>query len=367
MKKPYVYIITCLLGAFASLWVYFLYVPVVSQDSGATYYLRHGTSKKLFVSELTQQGIIHSSALYLLFIYPQINAHLKAGEYFFAKGSTSSSIWKQVTTGTGLLYRQFTIVPGWSFRQLRKQLDQTETLHHYTAELTDQQIMMHLGDASLAPEGEFFPETYNYTRGVPDLVILKRAFDLMQIKLEEAWKNRATGLPYLDSYQALIAASLIEKETYLSTESVIISGVLVNRLRKDMLLQFDPTVIYGLGSRYDGKLHKVNLLEDTAYNTYVHKGLPPTPISMPSMQSIKAALHPQVNDYLYFVAKGDGSHQFSKTLDEHNNAVRKAIQSHGNFNEVLIRGHMETFLGRKLNPLVLATARPSKYDIEGNI
>ncbi|MBV9575419.1 MAG: endolytic transglycosylase MltG, partial [Gammaproteobacteria bacterium] len=157
-----------------------------------------------------------------------------------------------------------------------------------------------------------------------DLVILKRAFDLMKNKLATAWEKRALDLPYQNAYEALIAASLIEKEAYLNTERPIIGGVLINRLRKNMLLQFDPTVIYGLGTRYNGKIHKQDLLENTAYNTYVHRGLPPTPIAMPGLASLQAATHPDTNDYIYFVAKGDGSHQFSKTLSEHNAAVKKA-------------------------------------------
>jgi UPF0755 protein len=198
--------------------------------------------------------------------------------------------------------------------------------------------MLHLGAANLKPEGEFFPETYYFTKGNSDLILLKHAFKAMQSKLNDAWSKRASALPYKNAYEALIAASLIEKEAYLSKERPIIAGVLVNRLKKEMLLQFDPSVIYGLGERYTGKLSKANLLENTAYNTYLHKGLPPTPIAMPSLASISAALHPEQNDYYYFVAKGDGSHQFSKTLLEHNAAVKALIKWQSeHVSELLIR------------------------------
>ena len=187
--------------------------------------------------------------------------------------------------------------------------------------------MNRLGDAALAPEGQFFPETYYYTKGSSDLVILKRAFDLMQSNLKEAWETRSPNLPYKNVYEALIAASLIEKEAYFDAERPVIAGVLVNRIRKNMLIQFDPTVIYGLGLRYNGKIHKQDLLENTPYNTYVHKGLPPTPIAMPGRTSINAALHPDNTDYLYFVARSDKSHQFSKTLFEHQAAVIKLMSN----------------------------------------
>lgn len=181
--------------------------------------------------------------------------------------------------------------------------------------------MSRISSSDVDPEGEFFPETYYYTKDVSDLVILKRAYDLMQSRLSEAWQMRAADLPYQNAYEALIAASLIEKEAYFASERPLIAGVLVNRLKKNMLIQFDPTVIYGLGLRYDGTIHKKDLLENTPYNTYVRKGLPPTPIAMPSMASIEAALHPDNTDYLYFVARKDKSHQFSKTLPEHHAAV----------------------------------------------
>jgi len=356
MKKSNILVIALIILLFLSGFVgtsyYFLSTPTIKND-GVIYYLKPGTSKQTFIADLTQQKIITHPSLFLFYIYAQtilssthLVPQLKAGEYFFPKGSTSLSIIKQVTNGTGLYYRSFTILPGWTFAQLRKALLYTHSLRHQLNKLSDKQVMQSLGSqADLSPEGEFFPETYYYTRGVLDLVILKRAFDLMQSRSHEVWQTRITGLPYKNEYDVLIAASLIEKEAYLKTEMPMIAGVLVNRLRKNMLLQFDPTVIYGMGERYTGKIHKTDLQEDTIYNTYTRKGLPPTPIAMPSMASLTAATHPESNDYFYFVAKGDGAHQFSKTLVEHNKAVGMAIkQTDYYFNETKIKQHLNGLL-----------------------
>lgn len=310
----------------AAAWSYVYFAPIMTKDDGYVYYLKPASSKSHVLADFTEQGVIKHPMLFSLYIYTHPNDHLKTGEYLFPKGASLASVWKQITTGTGLYYRPFAIIPGWSFTQLRKELAKTDTLNHITANMTDQQIMAQLGKADLFPEGQFYPETYYYTRGNPDLVILKRAFDLMQKRLEEAWLGRASNLPYKNAYDALIVASLVEKEAKLATERPIIAGVIINRLQKNMLLQIDPTIIYGMGDRYDGKIYKENIHEDTPYNTYVHKGLPPTPIAMPSIDSIKSALHPEMHDYYYFVAKGDGSHQFSKSLPEHNEAVKTAIK-----------------------------------------
>jgi UPF0755 protein len=301
--------------------IYFLCTSTVSQEEGAIYYLRPGTTKKTLVADLSRQGIIKHSMLFTLYVSMQRNAYLKTGEYRFVQGTTPVALWRQVVQGKGLVYRPFTIIPGWTFVQLKQALAQAMALRHLIQTRDDQQVMTDLGYAHLQAEGQFFPETYYYTRGVSDLAILQRAILFMQEKLQAAWQNRAPGLPYRSKYQVLIAASLVEKEAHLNEERPLIAGVLVNRLRKKMLLQFDPTVIYGLGQRYDGKIHRQNLQEKTAYNTYVHKGLPPTPIAIPSMESIQATLHPKKHSYLYFVARGDGSHQFSTTLKAHHRAV----------------------------------------------
>ena len=326
MKKPQLLFSGALfLFVCFGLWIYFLFIPVVSQKEGVVYYLKPNTSKLILISDLSKQGILSHSFLLSLYVYFKHEATLKTGEYYFKQGSSFASIWEQMTTGTGFFYRSFTIVPGWSFKELRQKLNQVETIQQLLPNLSDQMLMQQLGRPDLAPEGEFFPETYYYTRDVSDLILLKKAFLLMQNKLEAMWAMRASTLPYKNEYEALIAASLIEKEAYLQEERPLIAGVLINRLAKNMLLQFDPTVIYGMGDRYQGQISKKDLRENTLYNTYVHKGLPPTPIAMPSEASLFAALHPKTSDYLYFVAKGEGgAHTFSETLSEHHQAVLKA-------------------------------------------
>jgi UPF0755 protein len=324
MKKSHGFLLLFAILVATSTWLYAFYVPEVVNEHGAVYELKPGTSVKRMVTEMHEQGIVEHPIVFALFAYSHLKTPLKTGEYLFPKGSTPYTMWKQVTNGTGFMNYPFTIVPGWTFIQLRNALQRSNKLRQLSANMSEKQIMNRLGAPDRDPEGQFFPETYYYTKDSPDLVILKRAYDLMQLNLKEAWESRAPNLPYKDVYEALIAASLIEKEAYLDVERPIIAGVLINRIRKNMLIQFDPTVIYGLGLRYNGKIHKQDLLENNPYNTYVHKGLPPTPIAMPGMISINAALHPENTDYLYFVARGDKSHQFSKTLNEHQAAVAKA-------------------------------------------
>lgn len=330
------------------LWLYFLFTPVVLLEKGTTYYLRPGTSKKKFISDLSDKRIIQYQQLFSLYVYAHVKTQLKTGEYLFPEGSSVFSIWRQVSNGRGLVYHPFTIIPGWSFNQLRNALSQSSNLRHQVSQLNDEQIMRRLKQLALKPEGMFFPDTYFYTRGVSDLVILKKAYLLMQQKLNELWLNRTHNLPFKNKYEALIAASMVEKEAHLSYERTVIAGVLINRLRKNMLLQFDPTIIYGLGDRYDGKIYKKDLLEDTAFNTYLHKGLPPTPIAMPSLAAIEAVMHPDHHDYLYFVAMGDGSHRFSKTLLEHQAAVAEveALEKEQSwyFNKSKVRNYLKPAL-----------------------
>lgn len=305
-------------------WCYCLFSPSIMQKDGVVFYLRPGLSKVELISELKIQGILRYPAAFSLFLLPQANVQLKTGEYLFPERSSLFSIWRQMVKGKGFYLRAFIIVPGVTFQQIRQQLSQTDSLRHKAAKMTNQEVMALMGCPQLSPEGQFFPETYYYTRGIQDIVILKRAFDLMQSRLQDAWERRAPGLPYKTPYEALIAASMVEKEAYLNGERPIIASVIINRLRKNMILQIDPTVIYGLGDRYTGKLHKSDLRVDTPYNTYLHKGLPPTPIAMPGMSSIEAVMRPINSQYYYFVARGDGSHQFSASLAEHDVAVTAA-------------------------------------------
>lgn len=321
--------ILLLVGVVLAVCVYLLFSPVVTREGGIVYYLRAGTSKNAAISELSQQGVIRYAPLLTVYAHIFPGSHLKTGEYHIPKGSSLYDVWRQLSNGTGHYYRAFTVVPGWSFAQLNEKLRATNTLKHATLKMNTNEIMSILGAINVNPEGRFFPETYYYTRDVPDLVILQRAYDLMQTRLNETWATRASGLPYKQPSDLLTAASLVEKEAFLASERPVIAGVLVNRINTNMLLQFDPTVIYGMGDQYHGQIHKLDLKTDTPYNTYVHKGLPPTPIAMPSQSSLDAAAHPENHDYYYFVARGDGSHQFSKTLTDHNAAVQTSRRKAG--------------------------------------
>lgn len=321
---------------------YELALPTVSDEKGVVYFLPPGMSKKALIDDLSARHLIRHQFIFKLYTYGALNASLKTGEYVFLKGSNPLSIWRQVTSGRGLLQYAFTIVPGWTFAELREALAKAPALKSTIATLSNADIMAGLRHPDLNPEGQFYPDTYFYTKDIRDRVILQKAFTLMQSKLATLYATRAPGLPYENAYQALIAASLVEKEAYLNEERPIIAGVLINRLHQHMPLQFDPTVIYGMGSQYQGRIRKQDLLQDTPYNTYIHKGLPQTPIAIPSLASLQAVLHPAKHDYLYFVAKGNGAHQFSTTLVEHNLAVNASLKrSAAYFNEGLIRHYIE--------------------------
>ncbi len=215
------------------------------------------------------------------------------------------------------------LIEGWTFAQIRAALNASADLRHHSAELDDAQILVQLDVPEEQPEGLFFPDTYLFAKGSSDMAVLRRAYRAMQRHLKAEWEARNASLPYRTPYEALIMASIIEKETGLAAERDMIAGVLVNRLRIGMRLQTDPTVIYGLGDAFDGNLKKKHLLEDGPYNTYTRAGLPPTPIAMPGLASLKSALHPAKTESLYYVSRGDGSSHFSRNIDEHNRAVSK--------------------------------------------
>ena len=247
---------------------------------------------------------------------------IKAGNYLLDSEITPYRLFLVITRGD-VTQSQAVFIEGWTFRQMRKALDDNPAVRHDTLNLSEQEVLQRLdADATLA-EGLFFPDTYNFSSGMSDLSILKRANHVMRNRLDEAWKGRAPDLPYASPYEALIMASIIEKETGQASERPLIASVFINRLRIGMRLQTDPTVIYGLGETFDGNLRKRDLTGDTPYNTYTRSGLPPSPIAMPGWESIQAALHPAKSSELYFVAKGNGAHQFSGSLVEHNRAVAR--------------------------------------------
>ncbi|QKZ06059.1 MULTISPECIES: endolytic transglycosylase MltG [Pseudomonas] len=247
---------------------------------------------------------------------------LHSGEYRLTPGMTLQDllgVWKR---GEVVQYN-LTLVEGWNFRQVRAALDKQEKLKHTLAGLSDAEVMTRLGHEGVFPEGRFFPDTYKYVRGVTDADLLGQAYSRLDEVLAKEWTDRAADAPYTEPYQALIMASLVEKETGVPQERAEIAGVFVRRLQSGMLLQTDPTVIYGMGERYTGKLTRADLHEATPYNTYTNAGLPPTPIAMVGREALHAALNPASGTSLYFVARGDGSHVFSDDLEDHNNAVRE--------------------------------------------
>ena len=247
---------------------------------------------------------------------------VKAGEYQIQPGSSPLQILDMFLNGRVVVY-QLTLVEGWRFVDVLNKLAQQEKLVHLSAGLSPQEVMVLLGKPGEHPEGRFFPDSYQYVAGNSDIDILKRAYARLEQVLTEEWHQRADNLPYETPYEALIMASIVEKETGVADEREQIAGVFVRRLQKGMRLQTDPTVIYGLGDAYQGNLQRQHLAQKTRYNTYLIKGLPPTPIAMAGRAAIQAALHPASGSSLYFVARGDGSHFFSDTLTEHTKAVQQ--------------------------------------------
>ena len=285
--------------------------------------VRPGDTPSGVFLRLEAEGVLEDA--FWLRLYWRLNLagqSLHSGEYRLMPGMTARDmigLWKR---GEVVQY-SLTLVEGWNFRQLRSALQNQSKLEQTLDGLSDADIMERIGAAGLHPEGRFFPDTYRFTRGTSDLELLRRAYTRLEQVLDEEWQQRSEGLPYKDAYQALIMASIIEKETGVPHERGEISGVFVRRLARGMLLQTDPTVIYGMGETYRGRITRNDLRTPTPYNTYTNLGLPPTPIAMVGREAIHAALHPLDGTSLFFVARGDGSHVFSDTLDQHNRAVRE--------------------------------------------
>jgi len=282
-----------------------------------------GTTPTRTLYRLEADGVIKDA--FWLRVYWRFNLArqpLHKGEYRMQPGMTVEGLidlWKR---GEIVQY-SLTLVEGWNFHQVRQALAKEEKLEQTLDGLSDSQVMEKIGHNGIFPEGRFFPDTYRYVRGMTDVELLKKAYDRLDEVLAKEWGQRSGDLPYKEPYQALIMASLVEKETGVPQERGQIAGVFVRRMAMGMLLQTDPTVIYGLGDRYNGKLTRAHLREETPYNTYMISGLPPTPIAMVGREAIHAALNPVAGTSLYFVARGDGSHVFSDDLDAHNNAVRE--------------------------------------------
>ena len=296
--------------------------PLHVTTQGDSIDIARGTGFRNIVGELRQRGLTSADPLYwwLLAEQMRVAGKLHAGEYALEPGITPRQLLANMATDK-VLQRNLTIVDGWTFAQLREALAKAEKLERDTATLDDAAIMQKIGVAGEAPEGRFLPETYAYVKGDSDLDVLKRAHLAMAKTLDVMWPARDKDLPLATPYDALILASIVEKETGRADERARIAGVFVRRLQDHMLLQTDPSVIYGMGAAYNGSIHKVDLATDTPYNTYTRPGLPPTPIALPGKPALLAVLHPAPGSELYFVARGDGGHVFASTLEEHNRNV----------------------------------------------
>ena len=258
--------------------------------------------------------------LYEWFRWSGQSRKIRAGSYEISRGVTPIALLNKMVRGDETL-AVVRLIEGWTFRQFRAELAKADALKPTTAGLSDAQIMQALGAENVAPEGRFHPDTYAYSKGSSDLAVLKRAYRAMQKRLEAVWQERAPDTPLRSADDLLVLASIVEKETGVGADRGRVAGVFVNRLRIGMPLQTDPTVIYGLGTSFDGNLRKRDLLSDTPYNTYTRNGLPPTPIAMPGNAALLAVVKPEPTKALFFVARGDGSSEFSETLAEHNRAV----------------------------------------------
>ena len=311
-------------GALAAGWlVYYAYSPLQPAQTPLQFSLKAGSSLKSAAQQMANAGVLDDPMHFVVLARLMGEAsNIKAGNYEVEKPITPLKLLRKITEGD---YTQDVIrlVEGWTFQQMRKALDDHPAIRHDISGLGDAEILLRLDIAHSSPEGWFFPDTYHFSRGSSDLAILRRAHRLMQATLADQWERRAAGLPLATPYEALILASIIEKETGQAAERRLIAAVFVNRLRMGMKLQTDPSVIYGLGENYGGNLRKRDLLADTPYNTYLRAGLPPTPIALPGLASLNAALNPAQSDALYFVSRGDGTSHFSRTLSEHDRAVTK--------------------------------------------
>lgn len=282
-----------------------------------------GTSARGAAQAVADAGVqVNPTLLYWWFRLSGSARQIKAGSYEIERGATPRSLLRKLVNGEQAL-RAVTLVEGWNFRQMREALLHADHLKPDSQVLSDQALMAKLGRPGVHPEGRFFPDTYTYPKRSSDLLVYKRAMDAMDKALDAAWRQRAPDTPLQTPEQALILASIVEKETGRPSDRAMIAAVFVNRLRQGMMLQTDPTVIYGLGAQFNGNLRKRDLQTDTPWNTYTRAGLPPTPIAMPGKSALLAAVQPAATRALYFVSRGDGTSEFSDTLEAHNRAVNK--------------------------------------------
>lgn len=332
MRVVKVLLVGAVLVALASLagyryWESRLDAPIAASEP-VLYEVPRGAGYNRVVSDLAERGIIEHQWAFRLLTRLDADAvpQLRAGEYMLQPDMSGHELIALLGSDDIVTY-PLTIPEGWNFRQMRELLANAPKLEQVAVDMSDEEIMTELGREGEHPEGWFYPDTYRYHKGMSDMELLRQAHRRMVAQLEEVWAERDDDLPFDTSYEALIMASLVERETGAPEERREIAGVFKRRLEAGMRLQTDPTIIYGMGERYQGNITRADLREATAYNTYVIEGMPPTPIAMPGRASLEAAVSPQPGNTLYFVSKGDGTHHFSRTLREHNNAVNRYIRN----------------------------------------
>jgi UPF0755 protein len=309
---------TLLASAALALW--WVHAPIGVSGDAVELSVEPGSSAQDVAHAVASQTSAPAPLLYWWFRLSGQSRNIKAGNYELGTGTTPRSLLQKLVRGEQSL-RSVTLLEGWTFAQMRQALRKADSLQQVTADLGAEALMERIGKPGVPAEGRFFPDTYTYSKGATDLSVLLRASHAMEKKLGQAWAQRHPDIAVSSPEQALILASIIEKETGLESDRRMVASVFHNRLRIGMRLQTDPTVIYGMGSRFDGNLRRVDLQTDTPWNTYTRAGLPPTPIAMPGKAALLAAVQPQTSNALYFVARGDGSSEFSATLDAHNRAV----------------------------------------------
>lgn len=322
IKKLVVLLILLVLSAGGGFY-YWLQQAIFEEGPNKEFAIKPGSSVRASARQIQSAGVPVQPLLFEALARLSGKAgRMKAGSYEIEAGKTPLDLLAKLVNGDFSM-ASLAIIEGWTFQQMRKAVDAHPSLKHETLGLSEAALMHQISPDFAQAEGLFFPDTYRFAKGSSDVQFYQQAHAQLLKKLDEAWKKRAADLPYKNRYDALVMASIVEKETGQKSERAMIAAVFVNRLRQGMLLQTDPTVIYGMGERYQGKIHKRDLLTDTPYNTYTRVGLPPTPIALPGLESLTAALSPASSDALYFVARGDGTSQFSDNLDAHNRAVNK--------------------------------------------
>lgn len=297
--------------------------PLTTSEPPIEFTITPGSGVNAAAQQMAKAGVPVNPFLFqMLARVTGQSARIKAGSYELKPNTSPRRLLTQLVRGE-FAQEAVTIIEGWTFRQMREAIAATKTLRHETAQMSDTELMAKISPEFKQPEGLFFPDTYLFAKGSSDLQIYRQAHQMLINRLNAAWEKRDPNLPYKNPYEALIMASIVEKETGQKSERAMIAGVFVNRLRTGMMLQTDPSVIYGMGLRYEGKIAKKDLLTDTPFNTYTRYGLPPTPISLPGVQSLAAAMAPAKTDALYFVSRNDGTSQFSDNLNDHNRAVNQ--------------------------------------------